>query len=82
MVSAVYGLFSLYMWSIQFLLLVLGWFTLGVPHLTEGDQLPVGGKPAWAAPPNPRIGPWFRLLKSIADSQNLTPEFEVTSLFR
>ncbi|KAL3335503.1 hypothetical protein AABB24_031630 [Solanum stoloniferum] len=51
---------------------------IGVPHLTEGDQLPVGGKPAWAAPPNPRIGPWFRLLKTIADSQNLTPEFEVT----
>ncbi|WMV35287.1 hypothetical protein MTR67_028672 [Solanum verrucosum] len=51
---------------------------IGVPHLTEGDQLPVGGKPAWAAPPNPRIGPWFRLLKSIADSHNLTPEFEVT----
>lgn len=50
---------------------------IGVPHLTEGEQLPVGGKPAWAAPPNPRIGPWFRLLKSIADSQNLTPEFEV-----
>ncbi|CAN4100361.1 unnamed protein product [Withania somnifera] len=51
---------------------------IGVPHLTEGEQLPVGGKPAWAAPPNPRIGPWFRLLKSIADLQNLTPEFEVT----
>lgn len=51
---------------------------IGVPHLIEGEQLPVGGKPAWAAPPNPRIGPWFRLLKSIADSQNLTPEFEVT----
>ncbi|XP_060169338.1 D-aminoacyl-tRNA deacylase-like [Lycium barbarum] len=51
---------------------------IGVPHLTEGEQLPVGGKPAWAAPPNPRIGPWFRLLKSVADSHNLTPEFEVT----
>ncbi|XP_009631667.1 D-aminoacyl-tRNA deacylase-like isoform X1 [Nicotiana tomentosiformis] len=51
---------------------------IGVPHLKEGEQPPVGGKLAWAAPPNPRIGPWFRLLKSIADSQNLTPEFEVT----
>ncbi|XP_019225786.1 PREDICTED: D-aminoacyl-tRNA deacylase-like isoform X2 [Nicotiana attenuata] len=51
---------------------------IGVPHLKEGEETPVGGKPAWAAPPNPRIGPWFRLLKSIAESQNLTPEFEVT----
>ncbi|MCD9559769.1 D-aminoacyl-tRNA deacylase [Datura stramonium] len=51
---------------------------IGVPHLIEGEQLLVGGKPAWAAPPNPRIGPWFRLLRSIADSHNLTPEFEVT----
>ncbi|KAK8939420.1 D-aminoacyl-tRNA deacylase [Platanthera guangdongensis] len=51
---------------------------IGVPHLTEGDVFPQGGKPAWAAPPNPRIGPWFRLLKKIAFDHGLIPEFEVT----
>ncbi|KAL2479105.1 D-aminoacyl-tRNA deacylase [Forsythia ovata] len=51
---------------------------IGVPHLQEGDVLPAGGKPGWAAPPNPRIGPWLRLLKDIAESHNLIPEFEVT----
>ncbi|KAK6128120.1 hypothetical protein DH2020_038134 [Rehmannia glutinosa] len=49
---------------------------IGVPHLREGDVPPAGGKPGWAAPPNPRIGPWLRLLKTIAESHNLTPEFE------
>ncbi|XP_052179826.1 D-aminoacyl-tRNA deacylase-like isoform X1 [Diospyros lotus] len=51
---------------------------IGVPHLCEDEVPPAGGKPGWAAPPNPRIGPWLRLLKSIAESHNLTPEFEVT----
>ncbi|KAG8388788.1 hypothetical protein BUALT_Bualt02G0161600 [Buddleja alternifolia] len=51
---------------------------IGVPHLREGDVPPAGGKPGWAAPPNPRIGPWLRLLKTIAESHNLTPEFEIT----
>nr|GME09228.1 D-aminoacyl-tRNA deacylase-like isoform X1 [Ipomoea batatas] len=51
---------------------------IGVPHLREGEKPLAGGKPGWAAPPNPRIGPWLRLLKTIADSHNLTPEFEVT----
>lgn len=50
---------------------------LGIPHLKEGDVPPAGGKPGWAAPPNPRIGPWLRLLKNIAQSHNLIPEFEV-----
>lgn len=49
----------------------------GVPHLKEGDVPPQGGKPGWAALPNPRIGPWLRLLKNIAFSHNLVPEFEV-----
>lgn len=54
----------------------------GVPHLKEGDVPPQGGKPGWAALPNPRIGPWLRLLKNIASSHNLVPEFEVSlSLF-
>ncbi|XWS64161.1 hypothetical protein CRYUN_Cryun06bG0162600 [Craigia yunnanensis] len=51
---------------------------IGVPHLREGDVPPQGGRPGWAAPPDPRIGPWFRRLKKIAQSHNLVPEFEVT----
>ncbi|XAR63840.1 D-aminoacyl-tRNA deacylase [Bertholletia excelsa] len=51
---------------------------IGVPHLCENEVPPAGGKPGWAAPPNPRIGPWLRLLEAIAKSHNLTPEFEVT----
>ena len=50
----------------------------GVPHLREGDVPPQGGKPGWAALPSPRIGPWLRLLKKIANSRNLVPEFEVS----
>ncbi|KAI7986009.1 D-aminoacyl-tRNA deacylase [Camellia lanceoleosa] len=51
---------------------------IGVPHLCQDEVPPAGGKPGWAAPPNPRIGPWLRLLKAIAESHNLIPEFEVT----
>lgn len=51
---------------------------IGVPHLRENEVSPAGGKPGWAAPPNPRIGPWLKLLNTIAQSHNLTPEFEVT----
>uniref|UniRef100_A0A5B7BLJ1 Putative D-aminoacyl-tRNA deacylase-like isoform X2 n=1 Tax=Davidia involucrata TaxID=16924 RepID=A0A5B7BLJ1_DAVIN len=51
---------------------------IGVPHLREGDVPPQGGKPGWAAPPSPRIAPWLKLLKKIAESHNLIPEFEVT----
>ncbi|OMO93610.1 Exostosin-like protein [Corchorus capsularis] len=51
---------------------------IGVPHLREGDVPPQGGRPGWAAPPDPRIGPWLRLLKKIAQSRNLVPEFEIT----
>lgn len=51
---------------------------IGVPHLREDEDSPAGGKPGWAGPPNPRIGPWLRLLKKIAEAQNLIPEFEVT----
>ncbi|KAK9277782.1 hypothetical protein L1049_007329 [Liquidambar formosana] len=51
---------------------------IGVPHLREGDVPPQGGKPGWAAPPDPRIGPWLRHLKKIAESRSLTPEFEIT----
>lgn len=45
--------------------------------MREGDECPQGGKPGWAAPPNPRIGPWLKLLKRIAETHKLTPEFEV-----
>ncbi|KAL7161433.1 hypothetical protein ACSBR2_041988 [Camellia fascicularis] len=51
---------------------------IGMPHLRQDEVPPAGGKPGWAAPPNPRIGPWLWLLKAIAESHNLTPEFEVT----
>ncbi|GMH01815.1 hypothetical protein Nepgr_003654 [Nepenthes gracilis] len=51
---------------------------IGVPHLQEGDVPPQGGRPGWAAPPDPRMGPWIRLLRKIAESQNLIPEFEIT----
>lgn len=51
---------------------------IGVPHLKEGDVPPQGGKPGWAAPPDPRMGPWIRLLRKIAESRNLIPEYEVT----
>ncbi|KAI4379201.1 hypothetical protein MLD38_005528 [Melastoma candidum] len=51
---------------------------IGVPHLREGDVPPQGGKPGWAAPPSPRIGPWLRSLKGLAESRNLVPEFEIT----
>ncbi|GMQ11014.1 hypothetical protein CsSME_00053794 [Camellia sinensis var. sinensis] len=50
---------------------------IGVPHLRQDEVPPAGGKPGWAAPPNPRIGPWLRLLKAIAEAHNLTPEFEL-----
>ncbi|PIN16092.1 D-aminoacyl-tRNA deacylase [Handroanthus impetiginosus] len=51
---------------------------IGVPHLKDGDVLPQGGRAGWAAPPCPRIGPWLMLLKKIAASHNLVPEFEIT----
>ncbi|RDX63727.1 D-aminoacyl-tRNA deacylase, partial [Mucuna pruriens] len=51
---------------------------IGVPHLREGDVPPQGGRPGWAALPNPRMGPWLRLLKKIAQAHNLVPEFEIT----
>lgn len=50
---------------------------VGIPHLREGEVAPQGGKPGWAAPPSPRIGPWLKLLKRIAESRGLVPEFEV-----
>ncbi|XP_018723051.2 D-aminoacyl-tRNA deacylase-like [Eucalyptus grandis] len=51
---------------------------IGPPHLREDEVLLAGGRPGWAAPPNPRIGPWLRLLNNIAESHSLVPEFEVT----
>lgn len=50
-----------------------------MPHLKEDELPPQGGKPGWAGPPSPRIGPWLRLLKRIAETHNLIPEFEVGS---
>ncbi|XP_047341913.1 D-aminoacyl-tRNA deacylase-like isoform X2 [Impatiens glandulifera] len=51
---------------------------IGVPHLKDGDKPPQGGRPGWAAPPNPRIASWLKLLKKISDSHGLIPEFEIT----
>lgn len=51
---------------------------IGIPHLQKHDTPPAGGKPGCASPPNSRIGPWFRLLKSSAIAQKLVPEFEIT----
>ncbi|KAJ1697808.1 hypothetical protein LUZ63_006320 [Rhynchospora breviuscula] len=51
---------------------------IGVPHLKDDETPPQGGRPGWAAQPNPRIGPWLRLLKQIATDQGLVPEFEIT----
>lgn len=61
-------------------MLVLFHIWLGIPHLKDGDVPPQGGKPGWAALPSPRMGPWLMLLKKIAQSHNLIPEFEVHSL--
>lgn len=49
--------------------------------MSEGDVPPQGGKPGWAGLPSPRIGPWLRHLKKIAESHNLLPEFEVPCLY-
>ncbi|CAL9191161.1 unnamed protein product [Musa hybrid cultivar] len=49
-----------------------------VPHIREGEPLPQGGRPCWAGPPNPRVGPWLRLMKKIAEANGLIPEFEIT----
>ncbi|KAL6600589.1 hypothetical protein ACP70R_045389 [Stipagrostis hirtigluma subsp. patula] len=52
---------------------------IGVPHLREDEIPPQGGIPGWAAMPNPRIGPWLRLMRKVAADQGLVPEFEIGS---
>ena len=54
---------------------------IGVPHLRQGDVPPQGGRPGWAALPNPRMGPWLRLLKNLPQAHILVPEFEVVMCF-
>lgn len=71
MTGTLLGVGTLYLTKI----LICDW--LGIPHLKEGDVPPQGGRPGWAAPPSPRMGPWLTLLKKIAQSFNLVPEFEV-----
>ncbi|XP_024372972.1 D-aminoacyl-tRNA deacylase isoform X2 [Physcomitrium patens] len=51
---------------------------IGVPHLMKHENPPAGGRAGRVSPPNPRIGPWFRLLKSLSATNKLLPEFEVT----
>ena len=57
------------------------WLVEGVLHLKEGESPPHGGKAGWAALPSPRIGPWLRLLKKMAEAHSLVPEFEVLFCF-
>ncbi|XBJ05537.1 hypothetical protein VPH35_024294 [Triticum aestivum] len=47
-------------------------------HPIDPPSPPQGGRPGWAAVPNPRIGPWFRLMQKVAADQGLVPEFEIT----
>ncbi|CAN6549326.1 unnamed protein product [Malus baccata var. baccata] len=49
---------------------------IGILHLRESEAGPQGGKPGWAAPPSPSIGPWLRHLNKFAQAHNLVPEFE------
>ncbi|KAJ7521904.1 hypothetical protein O6H91_19G073800 [Diphasiastrum complanatum] len=51
---------------------------IGLPHLKSNEKPLAGGRAGWAAPPCPRLGPWLRLLKEVAVSQKLVPEFEIT----
>lgn len=50
------------------------------PHLRDGVDVRRRAGARWAAPPNPRIGPWLRLLRRIAADRGLVPEFEVITL--
>lgn len=47
--------------------------------MRDDEVPPQGGKPGWAGLPNPRIAPWFRRLKKIAQEHGLIPEFEVSN---
>ncbi|CAH8363510.1 unnamed protein product [Eruca vesicaria subsp. sativa] len=49
---------------------------IGVLHLREGESPPQGGKEGWEALPSPRIGPWLRLLKKMAEAHSLVPEID------
>ena len=47
----------------------------------ESVTPPQGGKPGWAALTSPRIGPWLRLLKKMAEAYSLVPELGFISCF-
>ncbi|KAJ8772209.1 hypothetical protein K2173_027386 [Erythroxylum novogranatense] len=52
---------------------------IGTPHIFEGEALLTGGKPGWPAPPNPRIGPWLRLLRTITVTLEATHHGPLTN---
>ena len=51
---------------------------IGVPHHLPGTTPPYGGAAGRAPPPNPRLAPWFRLLRELAPAHGLTPEFDLS----
>lgn len=51
---------------------------IGIPHLTEDDEIPFGGKAGECPPPNPRLGPWFREIRKRGGDSSLSDEFSLT----
>ena len=50
---------------------------IGVMYHGVDEEVPFGGKPGRAPPPNTRLGPWFRELLAI-DEQNIRDTFEIS----
>jgi D-aminoacyl-tRNA deacylase len=50
---------------------------IGVMYHGVDEEVPFGGKPGRAPPPNTRLGPWFRELLAI-DVQNIRDTFEIS----
>ena len=50
---------------------------IGVMYHGVDEEVPFGGKPGSAPPPNTRLGPWFRELLAI-DVQNIRDTFEIS----
>lgn len=51
---------------------------IGVPWLDPSETAQYGGRAGDAPPPNPRLAPWFRLLRAVAEAAGLVPEFSIT----
>ena len=50
---------------------------IGVPHHPLGEKPPFGGRSGFAPPPNPRIGPWWRLLHQKWE-EDAIPDFSLS----